>query len=104
VIVGDIPFDGRRRWAEPLGAPHRLVAVEPLFGSSTTARCEERKEGVGDVMVVTARAACLDESWLGRRLARAMLARFEALGVDPCGGRGESEDGVGWCQTPSDTL
>jgi len=89
VIFGDILFDEHRRWATDACAPHRLTAVEPLFGSSTTALFEAWTGAANDAVIVTARAECLDESWLGRPLRRAMLADLLERGVDPCGERGE---------------
>src|SRR5204863_16107 len=76
VIFGDILFDEHRRWAEQACAPHRLTAVEPLFGSSTTALFEAWTAAANDAVIVTARAECLDDSWLGRPLRRAMLAEL----------------------------
>ena len=89
VIFGDILFDEHRRWAETACAPHGLVAVEPLFGSSTTALFEAWTASPSDAVIVTVRAECLDASWLGRPLRRDMLADFVRCGVDPCGERGE---------------
>ena len=40
-------------------------------------------------MIVTARAAHLDESWLGRTITLDAVRELEALGVDPCGEYGE---------------
>jgi diphthamide synthase (EF-2-diphthine--ammonia ligase) len=68
--------------------------VEPLFGSSTTDLFKEWTASGADALIVTARAAHLDESWLGRPLRREMLAEFERLGVDPCGERGEYHTAV----------
>jgi uncharacterized protein (TIGR00290 family) len=89
VIFGDILFDEHRRWAESMCAPHQLVAVEPLFGSSTTTLFEEWTASGADAVIVTARCEHLDASWLGRTLERGMLDEFARLGVDPCGERGE---------------
>jgi len=89
VVFGDILFDEHRRWAEDACAPHGLTAVEPLFGSSTTALFEEWTASANDAVIVTVRAECLDDSWLGRPLRRAMLADLLERGVDPCGERGE---------------
>jgi diphthine-ammonia ligase len=89
VIFGDIMFDEHRRWAEGMCAAAGLTAVEPLFGSSTTTLFEEWTASGADALIVTARAALLDESWLGRPLRRDMLDAFRRLGVDPCGERGE---------------
>ena len=89
VIFGDILFDEHRRWAETICGAAGLVAVEPLFGSSTLALFEEWTASGADALIVTARAACLDQTWLGRPLRRDMLETFTRLGVDPCGERGE---------------
>jgi len=89
VIFGDILFDEHRRWAESMCAPHRLVAVEPLFGSSTTALFEEWTASGATAVIVTARCERLESSWLGRSLQRGMLDDFARLGIDPCGEHGE---------------
>jgi uncharacterized protein (TIGR00290 family) len=88
-IFGDILFDEHRRWAEEMCAAHGLTAVEPLFGSSTTALFEEWTASGADAIIVTVRAELLDATWLGRPLRREMLAELTRLGVDPCGERGE---------------
>ncbi|HEY3043311.1 MAG TPA: diphthine--ammonia ligase [Vicinamibacterales bacterium] len=89
VVFGDILFEEHRRWAEGMCAPHRLTAVEPLWGSSTDALFEDWIASGADAVIVTARAEFLDETWLGRRLDRDLLPEFARLGVDPCGERGE---------------
>ncbi len=76
VIFGDILFDEHRAWAETQCAAHGLVAVEPLFGSSTTALFNEWTASGADAIIVTARAEFLDESWLGRSLRAEMLDQF----------------------------
>jgi uncharacterized protein (TIGR00290 family) len=89
VIFGDILFDEHRRWAEEMCAAAGLTAAEPLFGSSTTALFEQWTDSGADALIVTTRAAVLDDSWLGVPLRRHMLDTFARLGVDPCGERGE---------------
>ena len=89
VIFGDILFDEHRRWAEQMCEPLGLVAVEPLFGSSTTTLFEEWTGSGSEAVIVTARAQFLDDTWLGRPLRREMLDELVKLGVDPCGERGE---------------
>lgn len=89
VVFGDILFDEHRRWAETMADAAGLVAVEPLFGSSTDQLFEEWVSSKADAIIVTTRAALLDETWLGRPLRREMTAEFARLGVDPCGERGE---------------
>jgi uncharacterized protein (TIGR00290 family) len=89
VVFGDILFDEHRRWAETMAAAAGFVAVEPLFGSSTDQLFEEWVSSKAEAIIVTTRAALLDETWLGRPLRREMTAEFARLGVDPCGERGE---------------
>lgn len=97
VVFGDILFPEHRQWAEDLCAPHGLVAVEPLFGSSTEQLLAEWVDSGSDAIIVTARAECLDASWLGRSLSRGMLDDFARLSIDPCGERGEYHTAVTNC-------
>src|SRR5262249_4583690 len=89
VVVGDIVCDEHRRGAEAMCEPLGLVAVEPLFGISTTTLFEEWTASGNEAIIVTARAACLHRSWVGRPLRRGMLEELARLDVDPCGERGE---------------
>ncbi len=89
VIFGDILFDEHRRWAEQMCQTAVLTAVEPLFGLSTLTLFEEWTASGAGALIVAARAAFLDASWLGRPLRREMLDAFTRLGIDPCGERGE---------------
>jgi len=89
VIFGDIMFDDHRRWAERMCDEAGLVAVEPLWGLSTTTLFRDWVASGADALIVTTRAALLDDRWLGRRLSADLLPLFEQLGVDPCGERGE---------------
>ncbi len=94
VIFGDILFDAHRQWAERMCAGSGLIAVEPLWGSSTEALFEDWVSSASEAVIVTTRAALLDDSWLGRRLCREMLPEFARHGVDPCGERGEYHTAV----------
>jgi uncharacterized protein (TIGR00290 family) len=89
VIFGDILFDDHRRWAEQICHGAGLTWVEPLWGSSTTTLFHEWVASGSEARIVTTRATLLDTRWLGRMLTADLLPRFEALGVDPCGERGE---------------
>ena len=89
VIFGDILFGEHKLWAETQCGALGLIAVEPLFGSSTLTLFNEWIASGADAIIVTARAEFLDQSWLGRPLRREMLDEFTPLGVDPCGERGE---------------
>src|SRR5918993_3548703 len=89
VIFGDILFEEHRLWAERMCAGAGLIAVEPLWGSSTDELFEAWVASGCDAVIVTARAEFLDATWLGRSLTRDMRHEFSRLGVDPCGERGE---------------
>jgi len=89
VVFGDILFDEHRRWAERLCERAGLTAIEPLWGLSTEMLFEEWVDSGAEAIIVTARAECLDESWLGRPLRRELLPALRQAGVDPCGERGE---------------
>ncbi len=89
VIFGDIMFDEHRRWAERMCDGSGLTAVEPLWGESTDALFDDWIASGAEARIVTARAALLDASWLGRALAADMAPEFTKLGVDRCGERGE---------------
>lgn len=89
VVFGDILFAQHRQWAEDMCAPRGIIAVEPLFGSSTRDLYLDWVSSGAGAVIVTARAERLDHHWLGRTLSIDMLAEFDRLAVDPCGENGE---------------
>jgi len=89
VIFGDIMGDGHRAWDEQVCAAHGLTPVLPLWGESTRTLVEEFIASESTAIIVTARAAHLGESWLGRTISLDAVRELEAHGVDPCGEYGE---------------
>jgi diphthine-ammonia ligase len=89
VIFGDIMGDPHRAWDERVCAQHGLTPVLPIWGESTRALVEEFIASGSTAVIVTARAAHLDESWLGRAITIDTVRELERLGVDPCGEYGE---------------
>jgi uncharacterized protein (TIGR00290 family) len=89
VIFGDIMGDAHRAWDERVCAAHGLTAVLPLWGEPTRALVEEFIATESTAVIVTARAAHLDASWLGRSITVDCVQELEALGVDACGELGE---------------
>ena len=81
VVFGDILYPEHREWAENICAQHNLVAVEPLFGSSTRDLFVEWVSSGAEAAIVTTRAERLDASWMGRTLSLDMLAEFDRLAV-----------------------
>ena len=89
VIFGDIMGDAHRAWDERVCAAHGLTPVLPIWGESTRALVEEFIATGSTALIVTARAAHLDASWLGRTITLDAVRELEALGVDACGELGE---------------
>jgi uncharacterized protein (TIGR00290 family) len=89
VIFGDIMGDPHREWDQRVCAGHGLTPVLPIWGESTRTLVEEFIASGSTAVIVTARAAHLDESWLGRAITHEVVRELEELGVDPCGEYGE---------------
>jgi uncharacterized protein (TIGR00290 family) len=89
VIFGDIMGDAHRTWDERVCQPQGLTPVLPLWGASTRALVDEFLGSGSTAVIVTARAAHLDETWVGRTLTPDAIRELEDLGVDPCGEYGE---------------
>lgn len=89
VIYGDILFEEHRQWAAQRAERQGLIAVEPLWGRTTTELYRSFLELGGRARIVTVRSSELDESFLGRELTEDLLHELTSRGVDPCGERGE---------------
>ena len=89
VVFGDIFLDEHKMWVERVCSECGLTAVEPLWGEQTTELLREFLATGAQAQIVATKAALLDEKWLGTKLCEEMLSRFESLGVDACGERGE---------------
>lgn len=89
VIFGDIMGDAHRAWDERVCAEHGLTPVLPLWGEPTRALVHEFIHSGSVAVIVTARAAHLDQTWTGRSITIEAVRELEALGVDPCGELGE---------------
>jgi uncharacterized protein (TIGR00290 family) len=89
IIFGDIMGDAHRAWDEGVCAVHGVTAVVPLWGESTRTVVEEFIATGSTAVIVTARAAYLDETWLRRSINLETIEELESRGVDPCGEFGE---------------
>jgi uncharacterized protein (TIGR00290 family) len=89
IVFGDIMGDAHRAWDEGVCAVHNLTAVLPLWGESTRTLVEEFIDTGSTAVIVTARCAYLDETWLGRPINLEAVEDLESRGVDPCGEFGE---------------
>lgn len=88
-VFGDIFLDDHKLWVERVCAECGLEAIEPLWGEDTEKLFREFLDTGAVARIVSAKAALLDSSWLGKQLEAEMVPRFRDLGVDPCGERGE---------------
>lgn len=104
VIFGDIFEDAHREWTERLCAGAGLTAVQPIWGEPTDALVDEFIARGGVARLVTVREQYLDASWLGRELTAESVAALTALGVDPCGERGEYHTLVTHCPLFTEPL
>src|SRR5688572_17227554 len=84
VIFGDILFDEHRRWAERRCEEAGLVAVEPLWGSSTRTLFDEWVASGAAALIVTTLAGLLGYRWLVPRLGADALRNFGPLCVILC--------------------
>jgi diphthamide synthase (EF-2-diphthine--ammonia ligase) len=66
-----------------------VTAVLPLWGESTRTLVEEFVASGSTAVIVTARAAYLDSTWLGRSITLEAVEELQRRGVDPCGEFGE---------------
>ncbi len=89
MIFGDVFPHEHKAWVERVCSECGLEAVEPLWGEPTTGLFREFLATGAEAQIVATQAAFLDHKWLGQRLDDGMLSRFESLGVDACGERGE---------------
>jgi uncharacterized protein (TIGR00290 family) len=89
VIFGDIMGDAHRAWDERVCARLGLTPALPIWGEPTRTLVDEFIASGSTAVIVTARAAHLDETWLGRTITTDAVRELERLGVDPCGELGE---------------
>lgn len=89
VVFGDIVYPEHRVWAERMAQEAGLVAVEPLWGRTTTSVVDTFLRFGGRALIVTVNASVLNQSWLGVELTPVVVNRLVQLGVDPCGENGE---------------
>jgi len=66
-----------------------MAPVLPLWSESTRTLVEEFIASDSTAVIVTARAALLDQRWLGRSITLDAVRELDKLGVDPCGEYGE---------------
>ncbi len=89
VVFGDIYPESNRLWAERVCCSVGLTATEPIFGESTEALANEFIDAGGSAVLIAVCDRILPQDWLGREFDRAIIEELVAMGIDPCGERGE---------------
>lgn len=89
VIFGDLYPDAHKEWVELQCKRQGMVGVEPLW-SEPSEKVGRQFLSIGaSAVIVTVRDEMLDSTFLGRRYSHELMEEFVAMGIDPCGERGE---------------
>ncbi|MGH2505346.1 MAG: ATP-binding protein, partial [Ktedonobacterales bacterium] len=86
---GDIHLADVRAWYEERTTARGLTHLEPLWGEPVGLLAREVVQRGYHAMLTSVELARARESWLGQPLSEALIAEFEAAGIDACGERGE---------------
>jgi uncharacterized protein (TIGR00290 family) len=88
-IFGDIDIESHREWVERVAAAAGTVAVHPLWQRDRAELMHELLDLGFRAVVVAVRDGVLPTALLGETIDAAMLAEFDAAGVDLAGENGE---------------
>ncbi|MGA7832795.1 MAG: diphthine--ammonia ligase [Terracidiphilus sp.] len=97
VIFGDMYPEANKQWAEAQCCKRGMVAVEPLWSAASETAGREFLRIGGSAVITTVRDEKLDASFLGQRYSAELIEQFIAMGIDPCGERGEFHTFVTSC-------
>ncbi len=89
IIFGDIHLADVRAWYEDRTTARGLAHLEPLWGEPVGLLARDVVQRGYHAMLTSVELARARESWLGQPLSEALIAKFEAAGIDACGERGE---------------
>jgi uncharacterized protein (TIGR00290 family) len=104
LICGDVFGPPHKDWVEGVCREAGLVAVEPLWGRSTTELAHSFIDGGGIALICAVSAEVLGAEWLGKTLDRQTIEAFRKLGIDPGGENGEYHTVVTSCAAFSRQL
>ncbi len=88
-VFGDIDLPEHREWVERVCAQAGLTPFLPLWGGNHEELALEVVRVGFEVYVTVVRDGVLPVTFLGRRFDEALIHELKALGVDPCGEKGE---------------
>jgi uncharacterized protein (TIGR00290 family) len=89
IIFGDIHLADVRAWYEERTTGKGLTHLEPLWGEPAGLLAREVINRGYHAILTSVELARARETWLGQPLSAALIAQFEAAGIDACGERGE---------------
>jgi len=87
-VFGDLWLEEHREWVERVCGEVGMKALLPLWGKASEEVLKEfLTEGFSAVIVSLKEG--MPQGWLGRPLDASFIEEVRALGIDPCGERGE---------------
>ena len=89
IIFGNIHLADVRAWYEERTTGKGLIHLEPLWGEPVGLLAREVVQRGYHAILTSVELARARETWLGQPLSDALIAEFEAAGIDACGERGE---------------
>jgi uncharacterized protein (TIGR00290 family) len=93
-VFGDIDLADHRSWCVRVCRNARLSALHPLWQEPRRALLDEALSLGVEGVVVAVRDGVVPRELLGRALDPGLVGELEALGIDPCGERGEYHTAV----------
>jgi diphthamide synthase (EF-2-diphthine--ammonia ligase) len=81
-----------------------MIGVEPLWSEPSEKVGRQFLRIGGSAVIVTVRNEKLDSTFLGRRYSLELMEEFLAMGIDPCGERGEFHTFVTACPGFSEEI
>jgi uncharacterized protein (TIGR00290 family) len=89
IVFGDIDIEAHRDWEEQAARAAGMAAHLPLWRTARRSLLDEWWALGFTARTVMVRQELLDRSYVGRLLDRALVAEFEARGIDASGENGE---------------
>lgn len=89
VVFGDIDVEEHRQWTERICKETGVICLQPLWKGNRRDLMEEFLSAGFEAVIVRARKDFFDKKWLGHKIDKDSIPKFEKLGVDVCGELGE---------------
>ena len=93
VVFGDIDIEGHKQWVERVCGELDVAAILPLWQAEPRRLLDDFVQAGFEAIVVSAKAECFGDEWLGRPLTSELVEELTRLetqtGIHPCGEQGE---------------